>query len=397
MNNLKISKRTGQLIESPIRKFLPLVKKAEAKGVKFFKLNVGDPDIFAPQEILEEIRNYRDKNIHYAPSPGIVEHVHAWLKYYAGFGLKLEQANIVPTQGAAEGILMSLMAVADPGDEVIVFEPLYTSYKGFAALSNVSLAPVTLKLENNFELPSEREIVKKITKKTKAILIINPDNPTGKAWKDEELRKIIKIASGHKLFLIVDETYREIVFDQKAKSILNFGGTKNNTIVIDSLSKRFSVPGIRVGALVSYNKEIMAAILKIAMIRLSVPTIGQLSTVAILSNSKQYTETIRDEYRQRCEVVNCALKRMSGVVAGLPKGAFYQVAKLPVKDSEDFIKFLITKFRYKGKAVLVAPMEDFYITPGLGRDEIRIAYVVNTKELKEAMDIFERGLKKYNK
>jgi len=394
---LNTSKRVNKLIASPIRKFLPMVRAAEKKGVKFFKLNVGDPDIFAPKEILRGIKGYNNRNIPYAPSPGISEHVRAWLKYYALFGIKLKEENIVPTVGGAEGILLALMAVADVGEEIIVFEPLYPSYKGFAAVCNVKLVPITLKLENNFKLPAIQEIAKKINKKTRALVIINPDNQTGKVWSNQELKNIIQLARKNNLFIIADETYREIVFKGKPKSILNFSGARGNTLVVDSLSKRFSAPGIRVGALVSYHQKIMRAILKMAMIRLSVPTVEQLATVAILKNSKKYTSKIANEYRQRRNVVNDALKKMPGVLVSQPAGAFYQVAKLPVKDAEDFIKFLITKFRYKNKSVLVAPLEDFYVSQGLGRNEIRIAYVLNVKELKEALEIFKKGLEQYLK
>src|SRR3989338_1495567 len=394
---LNTSKRVNKLIASPIRKFLPMVRAAEKKGVKFFKLNVGDPDIFATKEILQGIKKYGNKNIPYAPSPGISKHVQAWLKYYALFVIKLKEENIVPTIGGAEGILLAMMAVADVGEEIIVFEPLYTSYKGFAAVCNVKLAPITLRVENNFKLPAIQEIAKKINKKTRALVVISPDNPTGKVWSNQELKNIIKLARKNNLFIIADETYREIVFEGKPKSILIFPAVRNNALVIDSLSKRFSAPGIRLGALVSYNQKVMRAILKIAMIRLSAPTIEQLATVAILKNSKKYTSKIANEYKQRRDIVNDALKKMPGVLVSQPVGAFYQVAKLPVKNAEDFIKFLITEFRHKNKSVLVAPLEDFYVTRGLGRNEIRVAYVLNIKELKEAMEIFKKGLERYLK
>ena len=393
----KISKRANQVIASPIRKFLPKVLATEERGLEVIKLNVGDPDLTPPSSFWRTIKNFRAKNLHYAPSSGIREHVLAWQKYYRTFGIHLQPENIIPTVGGAEAILLAFLTVADPGEEILVFEPLYSSYKGFATMAGVKLVPVTLKIEQSFVLPDRKEIRKKINRKTKAIVVINPNNPTGTILSKKEIKTVISLANQYNLFIIADETYREIVFKGKPKSILNFSGARGNTLVVDSLSKRFSAPGIRVGALVSYHQKIMRAILKMAMIRLSVPTVEQLATVAILKNSKKYTSKIANEYRQRRNVVNDALKKMPGVLVSQPAGAFYQVAKLPVKDAEDFIKFLITKFRYKNKSVLVAPLEDFYVSQGLGRNEIRIAYVLNVKELKEALEIFKKGLEQYLK
>jgi aspartate aminotransferase len=396
-SKLKTSKRAERLIESPIRKFLPLVRGAEAGGVEVIKLNVGDPDIQVPEEILRSIRIFRDKNIRYAPSPGISEHVEAWLVYYKNVGVRLRAENIIPSVGAGEAILLSFMAVADAGDEVIVFEPLFSSYKGLATICDVKLVPIRLKLENNFQLPSEKEIVKKISKKTRAIVVINPDNPTGKVWRQEELKLVVKIAKKYNLFILSDETYREIRFKGKPMSLLNYTQVRQNVIVIDSVSKRFSVPGIRIGVMASYNRQIMQVLLKMAMARLSAPTLGQLSLISVLKNSKSYTQKITKEYEKRHRVVNDALKRIPGLIKSEPEGAFYQVVRLPVRDAEQFIKFLITRFRYKNRTILLAPMQDFYITPGLGKNEVRIAYVVGANKLKQGMEIFKRGLEEYIK
>jgi len=395
MKNLFVSRRSQRLIASPIRKFLPLVAKIKSRGIKVFELNVGDPDIQMPKDLSRDIKKYNSPNMPYAPSPGIPIHVESWVKYYKELGIKLLSRNIIPTQGAAEGILMSLMAVTDPGDEVIVFEPLYTSYKGFASLCDIKLKPVTLKIENNFLLPPIKEVIKQVNSKTKAIVIINPDNPTGKLWSDKELRALIAVARKNNLFIISDETYRGIVFKGKAETILSYKSARKNLIVLDSLSKRFSAPGIRIGAVVSYNDEIMKAILKIAMIRLSASTVGQLSTVRILKNSKKYIDKLKKEYAKRSLVVSKELKQVTGVQASKPEGAFYQVVKLPIKNSEDFVKFLITNFKYKNQTVLVTPMEDFYITKGLGKNEIRLAYVLNIADLKEAILVLKKGLEAY--
>ncbi|MFA6215646.1 MAG: pyridoxal phosphate-dependent aminotransferase [Patescibacteria group bacterium] len=392
---LKVSNRSQKVIASPIRKFLPLVKAAEKRGLEIFKLNVGDPDLTPPPEFLQTIKNYRQKNIGYAPSPGIPEHAQAWVKYYADLGIKLKPENIIPTVGGAEAILLAMLATADAGDELLVFEPLYTSYKGFAAESGIKLVPVTLKVENNFSLPAEAEIIKKITKKTKAIIVIHPNNPTGTVLTESEIKRVIKIAKKYSLFIIADETYREIVFSGKPSSLLQFPQAKNNLIVVDSASKRFSLPGARIGCIVSYNQEMMWALLKLAMIRLSAPTLEQYGLVPLLRNAKPYTKKITAEYQKRRDVVFSALSKMPGVICQKPNGAFYLIAKLPVKNSEEFIKWLLTEFNYNGKTVLLTPTAEFYITPGQGLNEIRIAYVLNPEKLKAAMLVLEKGLKKY--
>jgi len=395
MNKLKISIRVNKLNQSPIRKFFALVERAEKRGIKVFKLNIGDSDIETPKEILKGISSFKNKNIHYAPSSGIKEHIEAWIKYYRGFGIYLGAEEIISTVGVSEGILMTFLAISNPGDEVIVFEPLYANYQAIAAMCGVKLVPIRLKLENGFVLSSEKEIIRKITKKTRGIVVINPDNPTGKAWGKKELEIIAKVARKNNLYIIADETYREIIFRGKPLSMLLFKNIDDNLIVLDSISKRFLAPGIRLGVVVSKNKEFTAGILKIAMSRLSAPTIGQLATIQILKKSRPFTKKLTAEFKKRRDIVNNVLRKMKGVVTYLPNGAFYQVIKLPVKDSESFIKFMLEDFSYQRKTVLVSPMEDFYVSHGHGRDEIRIAYVLNVKELNMAMEVFKRGLQAY--
>ena len=391
----KVSQRANKVIASPIRKFLPLVLAAEKRGVEIIKLNVGDPDFDTPKQIFQAINRYHQKNLSYAPSPGIRAHVEAWVKYYSTLNIRLKPENIIPTVGGAEGILFSLIAVADPGDEVLVFEPIYSSYKGFAAIANVKLVPITLKIKNNFLLPPEKEILKKINRKTKAIVLINPDNPTGKVWSKNEINKLIRIAKKYNLFIIADETYREISFEKKPISLLKIPAIKNNAIIIDSVSKKFSCPGARIGCVISYNQELMAAILKFAMIRLSAPTLEQYGLIPLLTNPKSYINKINAEYRRRRDVTYAELKKIPGVICQKPQGAFYILAKLPITDTEDFIKFMVTKFRYHGKTVLVTPAENFYLTKGFGKDEIRIAYVLPGQKIKEGITILHEGLKKY--
>ena len=392
---LKISKRSENVISSPIRKFLPMVTTAEKKGIKVFKLNVGDSDIPVPDIFLKTIKKYKDKNVKYAPSSGIPEHVNSWVKYYSNFNINLKSENIIPTVGCAEAILFAILAVTDPGDEILIFEPVYPSYKGLAAICNVSLVPITLNVKNNFALPSKSEIAKKITNKTKAIVVINPNNPTGTILNEKEIKEIIEIAKEYGLFIIADETYREIVFSKKPTSFLQYPEVKDHVIALDSVSKKFSCPGARIGALTSFNMEIMKTVLRIAMIRLSAPTLEQYGMIPLLLDSKKYTKNIIAEYKKRRDIVFSFLEKMPGVTCLEPSGALYIIAKLPVSSAEKFVEFLLTEFNYKNETVLVTPIKDFYITPGMGVDEIRIAYVINQKDLKKAMELLQKGLQGY--
>jgi aspartate aminotransferase len=372
-----------------------LVLEAEKKGVKVFKLNVGDPDIEPPKQLWRMLKNYKSKNLPYAPSPGILEHTAAWVKYYADFGVKIQVGNIIPTVGCAEAILLAIMAVTDHGDELIVFEPFYSSYKGIAEMCGVKLVPVTLKVENNFSLPSFKEIEKKISKKTKAIVIINPSNPTGGILTLKEINLICAIAKKHNLFIISDETYREIVFEGEPFTFLKMKRFAENIIVVDSVSKRFSCPGARIGCIASYNQEVMSGVLKIAQIRLSAPTLEQYALVPLLKNSKPYTKKIVQEYQKRRDVVFEELHKMPKVICKMPQGAFYIIVKLPVDDSDSFINFLLKDFRHHKKTLLITPAKDFYMSKNLGKNEVRIAYVLKRGELKEAMQLLGLALKEY--
>ncbi len=397
MKKLEVSRRGQNVIASPIRKFLPFMQAAEAKGTHVYRLNVGDPDLSPPVQFLKTIKKYNHPTLYYAPSPGIRAHSQAWIKYYKQFGVKLELENLLPTVGCAEAIMLALQAVADTGDEIIVFEPLYASYKSFSVMTGIKLVPVLLPIENNFALPDEKVIEKKISKKTKAIVVINPDNPTGKLWSKQELATIIKIAKKHNLFIISDETYREIRFDGRpGECLLTRTAARQNIIVCDSVSKRFSMPGARIGCVVSYNKSVMQAILKFAQARLSAGTLEQLGTVPLLNNSKGYTGKITKEYHKRRDIVAAGLSKIPTLFKPA-QGAFYQAVGLPVKDAEDFVKFMIGEFSYKGATVMVTPMKDFYISEGKGLNEIRIAYVLNAKDLKKAMEVLAKGVEAYNR
>jgi aspartate aminotransferase len=397
MPKLQVSKRAQNVIASPIRKFLPFMQTTEKEGVKVFKINVGDPDLQPPKEFFKVIRQYAGRSLGYTPSPGIPAHTAAWQKYFKQFGVDLPLSGIIPTVGCAEALLLAMQAVCDPGDELMVFEPLYSSYKSFAVMTGIKLVPVLLPIEKNFALPDASKIEKKISNKTKAIAIINPDNPTGKLWSERELNTVVSIAKKHKMFIISDETYREIRFDgKKPTSLLANKSARQNVIVCDSASKRFTMPGARTGCVASFNKELMFSILKFAQARLSTGTLEQLALVPVLNNSRPYVNKIVKEYKKRRDVIAAGLAKIPGVVFKPSQGAIYQALKIPVKESEDFVKFMISKFRYKNQTVMVTPMQDFYITKGLGKSEVRIAYVLNPKDLAVAMEVLRRGVEAYN-
>lgn len=395
MNTIKISNRGQNVIASPIRKFLPLMQEAEKKGIKVYKLNTGDPDLEVPQDFFDRVKAYSSHNLPYAPSPGMPDHVAAWQKYYKKFGVELEAKNIIPTVGCAEAILLALMATADYGDEILVFEPLYVSYKSFSVMTGINLVPITLKTENNFAVPTAAEIEKKISNKTRAIVIINPDNPTGKLWTDTELETVLSVAKKNNLFVISDETYREIRFSGEPSCLLKYEEYRDNVILVDSVSKRFSMPGARVGCVVTHNMDVMGGILKFAQARLSVGTLEQYGLIPLLENSEKYTEPVKNEYLKRRDVVYEALSAIPGVVANKPEGAFYVYAGLPVDSAENFVKYLISEFSDNNETVMISPMPDFYMTPGLGINEIRIAYVLNTTDLKRSMEILKKALEAY--
>ena len=392
-----VSQRGTNVIASPIRKFLPLMQATENRGVEVYKLNTGDPDLTVPQEFFAAVRAYDKPNLGYAPSPGIAEHVTAWQEYYRQFGVTLAPQQIIPTVGCAEAIALALMAVADFGDEILVFEPLYVSYKAFAVMLGLTLVPVTLHAEDGFTLPPVSEIESKISKKTRAIVVINPDNPTGKLWSEDELAQLTGLAKKHGLFLIADETYREIRFSGSPTCMLADTSAAENLILVDSVSKRYSMPGARIGCIASLNPEVMGAVLKFAQARLSAGTLEQFGLIPLLLDPKRYTDPVREEFARRLDVVYAGLSRIPGVITHKPGGAFYIVAKLPVKSAEEFVKFLIGEFEDSGETVMVSPIQDFYVTPNMGLDEIRIAYVLESAKLERAMEILGRGIAAYQK
>lgn len=391
------SRRADNVVMSPMRKFAPMIRAAEERGVEVIKLNIGDPDLETPAEFFRALSSEPRKTLPYAPSSGLPAHVAAWKKYYADFGVAIEPANIIPTVGGAEAILMSLAAVADPDDEVLVFEPLYSGFRSTAAILNIKLVPVPLRFEDGFALPPLAMMEALVTEKTKAVIVINPDNPTGKSWTLEELELIVKFAEAHNLFVISDETYREIVFETGPFCILQMPEARERAIVIDSLSKRFSAPGARIGAIVSYHEGVMRAALKFAMARLSAPTLEQIAFIPLLQNAKQFVAPIVVEYKQRRDALCDALKKIPDVKCHVPGGAFYVVAQLPVDDATAFVTFLINDFSRDNKTAMITPIADFYATPGAGKNEVRIACVRDVETLKEAASLIADALAEFQK
>lgn len=390
------STRARQAVPSPIRKLMPLAERAKAEGVRVYHLNIGQPDLAAPEALMAAIRRYDDPLLPYAPSQGFHQAVSAWQSYYAQLGVELAASQLLVTTGGSEALLFAMMAVADPGDEIIVFEPTYANYFGFANMTSVSMVPVTLRPEDGYHLPTAAEIEARITPRTRALLITTPGNPTGTVFSYPELAALSAIAARHDLFLISDETYREIVFEgPRDMSVLKVGATIGQTIVVDSVSKRFSAAGARIGCLASPHAGVMEGVLRFAQARLSSPTVEQLALIPLLRNPRAYTDTLADVYRRRRDVVFAALKAMPGVKVRRPEGAFYVFAILPIDDGERFASWLLTDFRLDGETLMISPGDGFYVTPGMGTQEVRLAFVLEEDALTRSMMILRKALRAY--
>jgi len=393
---MDISLRGRMIQASPIRKLKPYADQAQAKGVKVYFLNIGDPDVPTPQPVFDAFRSFKDPVLGYGPAQGYKELHTAMCDYFAEYGIPLVPDNILITTGGSEAILFAFNVVADPGDEIIVFEPFYTNYNGYASIANVTLVPLTLRGEDGFRLPSEKEIEAKITKKTRAILLCSPNNPTGTVYTPEELERVVRLVKKHGLYLIGDEVYKELVYDGLIhKSILEYKDIEDRAIVVDSISKRFSCCGARIGALITRSKDIYQAALKFAQARLCPPSVEQRAAIAAYKMGLKYFDPVRIEYQRRRDVLYDGLKAIPGVSLYKPQGAFYMIVKLPVKDVEHFVIWMLTDFSHENQTVMVAPAEGFYTTPGKGRDEMRIAYVLKEEDLKKAVVAFRAGLEKY--
>jgi aspartate aminotransferase len=393
---MKLSNRAINVQASPIRKLMPLANDAKKKGIKIYHLNIGQPDIETPKEMLDVYTNYDEKVLAYGPSQGLEIYRENLVRYYRRHKINIDVNDIIVTTAGSEAIIFAMMTTCNDGDEIIVPEPFYTNYNGFATMAGVKLVPLTTYAEEGFKLPDSDKIESKITEKTKAIMLCNPGNPTGAVYPVKDMQRIADIAIKHDLFVIFDEVYREFIYDGLTHtSILTIPGLEDKAIMVDSISKRYSACGARIGCLISRNKELMAAALKFAQARLCPPTIDQLAANACIDIRDEYFVGILQEYDKRRKLVFEELQKIDDIICVIPKGAFYIIAKLPIADAEDFAKWMLEEFSFDNETVMFAPAEGFYATPGLGKNEIRIAYILNENDLAKAMTIFREGLKKY--
>lgn len=391
-----ISEKGRAMPASPIRKLVPYAEAAKRKGTKVYHLNIGQPDIHTPDIALKAIRNIDLKVIEYSHSAGNESYRRKLATYYNKIGIDIDYSEILVTTGGSEAVIFALLSCINSGEEIIIPEPFYANYNGFATSAGLKVIPVTAYIENDFALPPISEIEKKITNRTKGIIICNPNNPTGYLYSKEELLILRDIVKKHDLFLFSDEVYREFCYDGADHfSAMKLEGIENNVIMLDSVSKRYSECGVRIGALISRNHEVISTALKFAQARLSPPGLGQIVAEASLDTPHEYFEEVNSEYTARRNFMVEALNNMEGVYCPRPKGAFYTVVKLPVDDSEKFAQWLLEKFEYKNQTVMVAPASGFYSTAGSGRNEVRIAYVLKIDDLRKAMEILEEALKIY--
>jgi aspartate aminotransferase len=391
-----ISDKGKAMPMSPIRKLVPYSEEAKRKGRKVYHLNIGQPDIPTPEVALNAIRNIDLKVIEYSHSAGNESYRRKLAAYYQKIGINIDYTEMLITTGGSEAVLFAFMSCLNPGEEVITPEPFYANYNGFAIAASVKIVPVTSYIKEDFALPPVSEIEKKITSRTKGIIICNPNNPTGYLYSKQEILQIKKIVKKHDLFLFSDEAYREFCYDGANHfSAMNLEGIENNVIMIDSVSKRYSECGVRIGALITKNKEVISTALKFAQARLSPPGLGQIAGEASIDTPDQYFKDVNKEYTARRNYMVDALNKIPGVYCPKPKGAFYTVVKLPVDDSDRFAQWLLEEFEYKNQTVMVAPASGFYSTPGSGKNEVRIAYVLKIDDLKNAMETLAEALKVY--
>jgi len=382
--------------QSPIRKLVPFAEAAKKRGTKVFHLNIGQPDIKTPQCALDAVKNNTLEVIEYSRSEGSETYRTKIAAYYAKNKIFVNSDDIIVTTGGSEALLFTFGSIMDSGDEVIIPEPFYANYNGFSTASGVNVVPVISKIEDNFALPPIEEFEKLITSKTKAILICNPGNPTGYLYSKEEIKKLAAIVKKHDLFLIADEVYREFAYDgTEHYSVLQEDGLDNHAIVIDSVSKRYSMCGARIGCIVSKNKDLIQTALKFAQARLSPPTYAQIASEAALETPQSYFDEVIHEYVGRRNLLIEELQKINGVKVAKPKGAFYCIVELPVKDADAFAQWLLEKFEYKGETIMVAPAAGFYSTPGLGLNQVRIAYVLKKEDLIASVNVLKEALKVY--
>ncbi len=391
-----ISNKGLLMPESPIRKLVPYAEKAKKEGAKVIHLNIGQPDIKTPQIALDAVRNNTLSVLEYGRTEGSEVYREKLAAYYAKNDIRVSAQDIIVTTGGSEALSFTMGSIADTADEIIIPEPFYANYNGFATAMGINVVPVVSQIDDNFALPPIEEFEKLITAKTKAILICNPGNPTGYLYSKDEIQKLAAIVKKHNLFLVADEVYREFTYDGKVHySILQESGLDQHAIIVDSVSKRYSMCGARIGCLVSKNKEIIKTAIKFAQARLSPPTYAQIASEAALDTPQSYFDDVKEEYVERRNILMAELEKIEGVKIGHPQGAFYCIAELPVVNSDDFAQWLLEEFRVNGETVMVAPASGFYASKGLGKNQIRIAYVLDKERLKRAVTILSEALKTY--
>ncbi|MBE6230814.1 MAG: pyridoxal phosphate-dependent aminotransferase [Bacteroidales bacterium] len=393
-----ISERGFKMPSSPIRKLTPLANAAKSRGIKVYHLNIGQPDLPTPQKALDSLKNVDRSILEYSPSQGFLSLREKLVKYYSKFNISLDPDDVIVTSGGSEAVLFAFLACLDPGDEIIVPEPAYANYMAFAISAGAVIRTVTSTIESGFALPPVEKFEELITERTKAILICNPNNPTGYLYTRAEMNRIRDLVLKHDLYLFSDEVYREFIYTGSPYiSACHLEGMEDNVVLIDSVSKRYSECGIRIGTLVTKNNAVRDAVMKLCQARLSPPLIGQIVAEASIDGTEEYEADVYDEYVERRKCLVDGLNRIPGVYSPIPMGAFYTVARLPVDDAEKFCAWCLSDFDYEGETVMMAPASGFYSTPGLGRDEVRIAYVLNKDDLRRALVVLEKALEAYNR
>ncbi len=392
----RIAKRANLMPPSPIRKLVPLAEEAKRRGIHVYHINIGQPDIPTPQVLLDAFRNHNLTILPYGHSAGLWEYREELVEYYRQFNIEISSEEILVTTGGSEAIIFAFMTIMDPGEEIIIPEPFYTNYNGFAVEAGVRIVPVTSRVEDGFKLPPISEIEAKITERTRAIMICTPNNPTGYVYTWEEMEALRDLVLKHDLFFFSDEVYREFVYDDAQYiSVMHLEGLEERAILLDSISKRYSACGARVGCLVTHNRQVLDAGLRLGQARLCPPTLEQMAARAAIHTPKSYFEEVISEYKKRRDVVFRELEKIPGVVALKPQGAFYTIVRLPVEDADHFAAWLLTDFNLDGETVMLAPANGFYATPGKGKDEVRIAFVLNVHDMHRSMEIIREALKVY--
>ncbi|MCB9202478.1 MAG: pyridoxal phosphate-dependent aminotransferase [Flavobacteriales bacterium] len=392
----KISLRGKNIPESPIRKLVPYSRKAKSRGIKVFHLNIGQPDILSPSSAIKAIKNIELDILPYSESEGNLSYRKSLKKYYQSFGINtIDESNFVATNGASEALMLTLSTICDNGDEVIIPEPYYANYNGFLHLFDINVVPIISEIDKDFALPDINKMQKKITSKTKAVLLCNPNNPTGYVYSKEELKKIGDFCLKNDIFLIVDEVYREFVYETEHHSILSFNEYKDIAIVIDSESKRYSMTGIRLGFVVTQNQEVINAVIKAAQTRLSPPLLAQICATAAHESNDNYLVEAKEEYLRRRNTLSKLLEDVPNIKFSIPKGAFYSIVELPIDNSDNFAKWLLDEFSLDNQTIMVAPATGFYSNSKLGEKQIRIAYVLNEEDLKICIKILKKALEEY--